>query len=44
MHAHFSRILNKLIATNEAEQVEAVRQQALESRERFSLNHLVSET
>lgn len=44
MHAHFSRILNKLIAANEAEHVEAVRQQALESRERFSLNHLVSET
>jgi DNA-binding FadR family transcriptional regulator len=43
MHAHFSRILNKLIAVNEAEQVEAVRKQALESRERFSLNHLVSE-
>ena len=41
MHAHFSRILNKLIAMNEAEQVEAVRKQALESRERFSLNHLV---
>ena len=43
MHAHFSRILNKLIITNEAEQVEEARERALKSRERFSLGHLVSE-
>lgn len=42
MHGHFSRILNKLIAANEAEQVEAIRRKAIESRERFSLNHLVT--
>lgn len=42
MHAHFARILNKLIAANEAAQVEEARKRALESRERFSLGHLVS--
>ena len=44
MHGHFSRILNKLIAANEAEQLEAIRRKAVESRERFSLDHLVSNT
>lgn len=42
MHRHFSRILDKLIAVDEAEQVERIRQKALESRKRFSLHHLVS--
>lgn len=42
MHAHFTRILNKLIAANEAAQVEEARQRATESRERFSLGHLAS--
>jgi DNA-binding FadR family transcriptional regulator len=42
MYHHFAGILNKLISTMEAEQVEAVRQQASEVRERFSLDHLVS--
>ncbi len=42
MHEHFARILNKLIAIHEEEQVQEVRRRALESRERFSLNHLVS--
>jgi len=42
MHEHFSRILNKLIAVREAEQVEAARDRASKSRERFSLGHLVS--
>ena len=42
MHEHFSRILNKLIATNEAEEVEKIRQSTAERRARFSLNHLVS--
>ena len=42
MHHHFSRILNKLIAATEAEQVDEVRRRAIESRERFSLDHLVA--
>ena len=42
MHEHFSRILNKLIVANENEQVEAARQRATESRQRFSLGHLVT--
>ena len=42
MHEHFSRILNKLIAVQEEEQLQAVRRKAVESRERFSLGHLVS--
>ena len=44
MHQHFAHILNKLIATNEAEQVARARKQAQEVRERFSLDHLVSGT
>ncbi len=40
MHGHFSRILNKLIAVDEAEQVEAARERASKSRERYSLGHL----
>ncbi len=42
MHAHFSRLLNKLIAASESEQIEDAKRSALESRRRFSLNHLVS--
>jgi DNA-binding FadR family transcriptional regulator len=42
MHEHFARILNKLIATSEAEQIELARKQAQEVRRRFSLDHLVS--
>jgi len=42
MHQHFSRIINKLIAAEEKEQVEAIQQKMTESRERFSLNHLIS--
>lgn len=42
MHQHFSRIINKLIVATEREQVEAIQRKMLESRERFSLNHLVS--
>ena len=42
MHAHFARLLNKLIEANEAAQVEEARKRATESRERFSLGHLVS--
>ncbi len=42
MHQHFSRIINKLIAAQEKEQVEAIQRKMIESRERFSLNHLIS--
>lgn len=40
MHDHFGRILNKLIAANEKAQVDEIRRKTIESRERFSLNHL----
>ena len=42
MHSHFARILNKLIAANEQAQVEEIRRKTMESRKRFSLDHLVS--
>lgn len=42
MHEHFARILSKLIAVQEEEQLQAVRRQARESRKRFSLDHLAS--
>lgn len=41
MHKHFARILNKLIASSEAEQIELARKKAREVRARFSLDHLV---
>ena len=44
MHEHFSRILSKLIAIQEEEQLKEIRQKAQESRERFSLDHLASGT
>ena len=43
MHKHFAKILNKLIATAEADKFEEVRRQSEEVRKRFSLYHLVSE-
>jgi len=42
MHEHFARILNKLIATTEAQQVEEARRKAQEVRQRYSLDHLVN--
>mgnify|MGYP001826105426 CR=1 FL=1 len=42
MHEHFARILSKLIATSEAEQIEAARKEAQKVRQRFSLDHLVA--
>ena len=42
MHQHFSRIINKLIVVTEKEQLEAIRRKMTESKERFSLNHLVT--
>lgn len=44
MHQHFALILNKLIATTEAEQVEQARREAQEVRKRFSLDHLVTDS
>ena len=41
MHQHFALILNKLITTTEAEQVDLARKQAQAVRDRFSLDHLV---
>lgn len=41
MHQHFARILDKLIATTEEEQVREIRRQSSEVRERFSLDHLI---
>ena len=42
MHEHFARILSKLFAVQEEAQLEAIRRQAQESRERFSLDHLAT--
>ncbi len=42
MHEHFTRILNKLIATTEAEQVDQAHRTAQEVRKRYSLDHLNS--
>jgi DNA-binding FadR family transcriptional regulator len=42
MHLHFSRILNKLIATSEAQKFEEIRKQSEKVRKRFSLDHLVT--
>ena len=42
MHQHFSRIINKLMIASEKEEMEAIQRKMHESRERFSLNHLVS--
>ena len=44
MHQHFALILNKLIATTEAERVEQARREAQEVRKRFSLDHLVTDS
>ncbi len=43
MHLHFARILNKLIATSEAEKVEEIRKQSEEVRQRFALGRLASD-
>lgn len=42
MHEHFARILNKLIATEEARKFEQIRKQSEEVRKRFSLDHLLA--
>lgn len=43
MHEHFAHILNKIIATTEAAQVEEARKQAQKVRERFAFGHLANE-
>ena len=43
MHEHFARLLDKMIVARESEQIELARRKASESRQRFSLEHLVSE-
>jgi DNA-binding FadR family transcriptional regulator len=42
MHEHFGRILNKLITTAEAEQLEEIRRRSEEVRKRFSLGQSVA--
>lgn len=42
MHEHFARILNKLIATTEAEKYKEIQKQSEEVRRRYSLGHLLS--
>ena len=42
MHGHFARILDKLIVADEQQQFDEIRRKTLESRERFSLNHLAA--
>ncbi|MGB5512874.1 MAG: FadR/GntR family transcriptional regulator [Woeseiaceae bacterium] len=42
MHGHFARILDKLIVADEQQQFDEFRRKTLESRERFSLNHLAA--
>lgn len=44
MHQHFAQILDKLISTSEAQQVEDARNQAKEVRKRFSLDRLVADS
>ena len=44
MHEHFARILSKLIAIKEEEELQEVRRQALESRERFLAHEHFSHT
>lgn len=41
MHEHFARILNKLIATSEAEKFEEIRKQSEEVRRRFAMHQMM---
>jgi DNA-binding FadR family transcriptional regulator len=42
MHAHFNRLINALFAMSEAEALEEVRRKTSQTRDLYSLNHLVS--
>jgi DNA-binding FadR family transcriptional regulator len=41
MHAHFNRLINALFAMSEAEALEEVRKKTSQTRDLYSLNHLV---
>lgn len=41
MHKHFARLIDALLHVSEAQAVEAARQEALKSRQQFSLDHLL---
>lgn len=43
MHHHFSRILGKLISASEAEKYEELRRQSDEVRQRFLMDHMISD-
>jgi len=42
MHAHFNRLINSLFAMSEAKALEEVRKQSNQTRDLYSLNHLVN--
>lgn len=42
MHHHFARLIDALLHVSEAQAIEAARQEALKSRQQFSLNHLIA--
>lgn len=44
MHTHFNRLINALFAISEAEALEEVRKKTSQTRDLYSLSHLVSKT
>jgi DNA-binding FadR family transcriptional regulator len=42
MHSHFNRLINSLFAMSEAKALEEVRKQSNQTRDLYSLNHLVN--
>ncbi|MDN3638271.1 FadR/GntR family transcriptional regulator [Simiduia curdlanivorans] len=42
MHMHFARLIDALLHVTEAQAIEAARQEALKSRQQFSLSHLTT--
>ncbi|MGB3725772.1 MAG: FadR/GntR family transcriptional regulator [Glaciecola sp.] len=43
MHSHFNRLINSLFAMSEAQALEEVRKQSNQTRDLYSLNHLVGQ-
>lgn len=43
MHSHFNRLINSLFAMSEAKALEEVRRQSTQTRDLYSLNHLLGE-
>lgn len=43
MHSHFHRLINSLFAMSEAQALEEVRRQSTQTRDLYSLNHLLGE-